>query len=108
MNDQRKVVFEQRQEFMDQESVRETIDEMRHGIIDDIVARAHSGKRLCRAMGRRRPQGGRARVTSTSTCRWSEWAKEEGIADEEMRERLRKAADEAYAQRVETQFARRS
>jgi preprotein translocase subunit SecA len=30
-----------------------------------------------------------------------EWAKEEGIADEEIRERLRKAADEAYAQRVE-------
>ncbi|WP_164107742.1 hypothetical protein, partial [Serratia marcescens] len=29
------------------------------------------------------------------------WAKEEGIADEEIRERLRKAADEAYAARVE-------
>ena len=26
-----------------------------------------------------------------------DWAKEEGIADEEIRERLRKAADEAYA-----------
>src|SRR4051812_10700279 len=39
MNDQRKVVFEQRKEFMNQESVRETIDEMRHGIIDDMVAR---------------------------------------------------------------------
>ena len=30
-----------------------------------------------------------------------DWAKEEGIADEEIRERLRKAADEAYATRVE-------
>src|SRR5881275_2552827 len=39
MNDQRKVVFEQRKDFMGQESVRETIDEMRHGVIDDIVAR---------------------------------------------------------------------
>ena len=39
MNDQRKVVFEQRKDFMAQESVRETIDEMRHGVIDDIVAR---------------------------------------------------------------------
>ncbi len=29
------------------------------------------------------------------------WAKEEGIADEEMAERLLKAADEAYAERVE-------
>ena len=30
-----------------------------------------------------------------------DWAKEEGIADEEMRERLHKAADEAYAARIE-------
>src|SRR5918996_1477558 len=40
MNDQRKVVFEQRKEFMAEESVRETVDEMRHGVIEDIVARA--------------------------------------------------------------------
>src|SRR4029079_12904436 len=39
MNDQRKVVFEQRRDFMGQESVRETVDEMRHGVIDDLVAR---------------------------------------------------------------------
>ncbi len=39
MNDQRKVVFEQRREFMAQESVRETVDEMRQGVIDDVVAR---------------------------------------------------------------------
>ena len=31
----------------------------------------------------------------------ADWAKEEGIADEEIRERLQKAADEAYAARVE-------
>src|SRR5690606_40012253 len=39
MNDQRKVVFEQRREFMGAESVRETIDDMRQTVIDDIVAR---------------------------------------------------------------------
>jgi preprotein translocase subunit SecA len=38
MNDQRKVVFEQRKDFMRQESVRESIDEMRHGVVDDLVA----------------------------------------------------------------------
>ena len=38
MNDQRKVVFEQRRDFMGQESVRETVDEMRHGVVDDLVA----------------------------------------------------------------------
>ena len=40
MNDQRKVVFEQRKEFMAEESVRDTIDDMRHGVIDDVVSRA--------------------------------------------------------------------
>ncbi|MGN6489624.1 MAG: preprotein translocase subunit SecA, partial [Devosia sp.] len=34
MNDQRKVVFEQRKEFMAEESVRDTIDDMRHGVIE--------------------------------------------------------------------------
>ena len=34
-----------------------------------------------------------------------EWAKEEGIADDEIRERITKAADEAYAQRVEANSA---
>src|SRR6187455_1039821 len=39
MNDQRKVVFEQRREFMAEESVRATIDDMRHAVIDDLVAK---------------------------------------------------------------------
>ena len=39
MNDQRKVVFEQRREFMAEESVRETIDDMRHDVVDDVVAK---------------------------------------------------------------------
>src|SRR3954469_9884858 len=39
MNDQRKVVFEQRRDFMGQDSVRETVDEMREGVIADLVAR---------------------------------------------------------------------
>ena len=62
MNDQRKVVFEQRIEFMAEESVRDTIDDMRHGVIDDIVSRAHPRERLCRAVGRRRPEGERRQL----------------------------------------------
>src|SRR5690606_6443158 len=40
MNDQRKVIFEQRLEFMDAEDVSETTAEMRHGVVDTIVAKA--------------------------------------------------------------------
>ena len=38
MNDQRKVVFEQRREMMAQDSLEETIGEMRHGVVEDLVA----------------------------------------------------------------------
>src|SRR5437660_10545404 len=39
MNDQRKVVFEQRVELMRDENVADTITDMRHGVIDDLVAK---------------------------------------------------------------------
>ncbi|MGB1849999.1 MAG: preprotein translocase subunit SecA, partial [Candidatus Micropelagos thuwalensis] len=38
MNDQRKVVFEQRLEFMNSENLSDTIEEMRHSVIDDMIA----------------------------------------------------------------------
>ncbi len=40
MNDQRKVVFEQRREFMSLPSVREQITDMRHQVVDDVVRRS--------------------------------------------------------------------
>src|SRR5690606_7624158 len=39
MNDQRRVVFEQRKELMDGESLGDTVAEMRREIIDDMVAK---------------------------------------------------------------------
>jgi preprotein translocase subunit SecA len=100
MNDQRKVVFEQRKEFMAEESVRDTINEMRHGVIDDMVSRAIPENAY--------PEQWDVAGLKEDVARYlnldlpvDEWAKEEGIADEEIRERLRKAGDEAYNERVE-------
>jgi preprotein translocase subunit SecA len=100
MNDQRKVVFEQRRDFMGQESVRETVDEMRHGVVDDLVAVHIPSNAYAEQWD---IAGLRERVTGVLNLDVpvEDWAKEEGIADEEMRERLRKAADEAYTDRVE-------
>jgi len=39
MNDQRKVVFEQRREMMAQESLEEMITDMREGVADDLIAK---------------------------------------------------------------------
>lgn len=100
MNDQRKVVFEQRRDFMGEESVRATIDDMRHGVVDDLVAKhipegaypeqwdiAGLDEEVLRLLNLELPV--------------AEWAKEEGIADDEIRERIKAAADEAYAERIE-------
>ena len=39
MNDQRKVIFEQRLDLMQDDSVDETVADMRHAVIDDLVAK---------------------------------------------------------------------
>src|SRR5262249_16914553 len=38
-NDQRKVIFEQRVDLMKDESVAETVTDMRHAYVDDVVAK---------------------------------------------------------------------
>ncbi|MBS7706428.1 preprotein translocase subunit SecA [Chelatococcus asaccharovorans] len=100
MNDQRKVVFEQRRDFMGQESVRETIDEMRHGVAEELVSR-HIPEN---SYPEQWDVAGLAEAIATDlnmSVPVEDWAKEEGIADDEIRDRLRAAADAAYAERVE-------
>ncbi|GAB4071498.1 preprotein translocase subunit SecA [Ancylobacter sonchi] len=96
MNDQRKVVFEQRVELMQDEDVAETVVEMRHGVIEDIVTKyvpptaypeqwdtAGLQEQLGNVLGLDLPV--------------VDWGHEEGIADEELRHRIQQRADEAMA-----------
>jgi preprotein translocase subunit SecA len=98
MNDQRKVVFEQRREMMAQESLEEVITEMRQGVVEDLVSRHVPHDAYPEAWD---IAGLSEEVKSQLNVEppLADWAKEEGIADEELRERLQKAADEAYAAR---------
>ena len=100
MNDQRKVVFEQRRDFMRQESVRETIDDMRHGTVEDLVARHIPEDAYPEQWD---TPGLKQEVLQNLNLDLpiEEWAQEEGIADDEIRERIRKLADEDYAARIE-------
>ncbi|MDR7116405.1 preprotein translocase subunit SecA [Caulobacter sp. BE254] len=95
VNDQRKAVFEQRQEFMEATDLSEIITEMRHDVIDDFVARYMPPKAYAEQWD---IEGLDERVQAILglTLPLKEWAAEEGFGDEEMRERLVKAAD-AYA-----------
>ena len=100
MNAQRKVVFEQRRDMMAQESLEETISEMRNGVVDDIISRNIPADAYPDAWNIEGLKEDAHKLLNVDPA-IADWAKEEGIADEEMRERLGKAADEAYAARVE-------
>ncbi len=98
VNDQRKAVFEQRREFMESEDLSSVVTEMRRDTIDDLVARHLPPK----AYAEQWDVAGldeRVRAMLGLDLPIAEWAAEEGIADEEMRERINAAADARFAER---------
>ncbi len=100
MNDQRKVVFEQRREMMAAESLEEQVRDMRTGVVDEIVHRFIPHDAYPEAWD----MAGLTKAVDQAlnvTLPLQDWQKEEGISDEEMRERLHKAADEHYAGRID-------
>ncbi len=100
MNDQRKVVFERRREIMADESVEEQVTEMREGVLERLVSRHIPRDAYAEAWDSQGLHDAVANILAIEVP-VADWAKEEGIADEEMLERLIKAAADAYAQRVE-------
>ena len=99
MNHQRKVIFDQRIEWMKDAAAAEVVADMRHNAIDDLVAKhvpenaypeqwdtVGLKEELNRMLGLDLPA--------------DEWAKEEGIADEEIFARVERRADEHMAAKV--------
>ncbi len=100
MNDQRKVVFEQRRDMMAQSSLEDMVTEMRHGVVDDLIAKHIPPNTYPEAWD----VDGLSQSVQASfniTLPVADWAKEEGITEDEMHERLQTEADKAYAERVE-------
>ncbi|TPK57463.1 preprotein translocase subunit SecA [Mesorhizobium sp. B2-4-19] len=99
-NDQRKVVFEQRIELMDGEGLSETIAEMREGVIDEIVAKAIPENAYAEQWD---VAGLKAEVAEFLNLDLpvEDWAKEEGIAEDDIRERITAAADAAAKERAD-------
>ncbi|MDB5483921.1 MAG: preprotein translocase subunit SecA [Caulobacteraceae bacterium] len=98
VNDQRKAVFEQRREFMESTDLSAVVTEMRHDTIDDLVARHLPPKAYADQWD---VEGLDERVQSLLglTLPVRDWAAEEGIANEEIRERLVAAADARAVER---------
>jgi preprotein translocase subunit SecA len=99
MNDQRKVIFEQRLDLMDGESLGETVDEMRQDVIEDLIVKHVPETAYAEQWDVEGLKEGIQQQLNLDLP-VDEWAKEEGIADEEMRERLTNAANQAAADRV--------
>ena len=100
MNDQRKVVFEQRREMMALETLEETVANMRGNVIDDIVGR-HIPKDSYPDAWDVAGLDEDVKTKLNLDLPLADWVREDGIAEEEIAERLHKAADEAYAARAE-------
>ncbi len=95
MNDQRKVIFDQRIGIMKGEEVSETVDDMRHDVVDELVSKhipENAYAEQWDAAGLRE----QLRDAVAIDFPVDDWAKEEGIADEQIRERVTHAVDDAY------------
>ncbi|MDP1736621.1 MAG: preprotein translocase subunit SecA [Caulobacter sp.] len=98
VNDQRKAVFEQRQEFMEASDLSQIVAEMRQDVIDDMVARDLPPKAYAEQWDIDDLEE-RVRGTLGLELPLREWAAEEGIANEEIRDRLDEAANARAAER---------
>jgi preprotein translocase subunit SecA len=99
MNDQRKVIFEQRREMMATDDVSELIKDMREDVIDDIVSKCIPQKAYAEQWDTDSLHEEITRVFNIDAP-VKEWAKEEGVADEEIRERISDAVDRKMAAKV--------
>ncbi|MER8804080.1 preprotein translocase subunit SecA [Mesorhizobium sp. M0998] len=99
-NDQRKVVFEQRIELMDGEGLSETITEMREGVIEEIVAKNIPENAYAEQWN---VAGLKAEIAEFLNLDLpvEDWVKEEGIAEDDIRERISQAAEAAAKERAE-------
>ncbi|MCX7311700.1 MAG: preprotein translocase subunit SecA [Alphaproteobacteria bacterium] len=99
MNDQRKVIFDQRLEWMSDAVTAEVVADMRHDVVEDLVAK-HIPENAYPEQWDVVGLDKAVREILTLDLPIVAWAKEEGIADEEVRERINRRADEWMAGKV--------
>ncbi|HVT56392.1 MAG TPA: preprotein translocase subunit SecA [Xanthobacteraceae bacterium] len=99
MNDQRKVVFEQRIDLMRETDVSETVADMRLSTIEDLVRR-HIPENAYPEQWDAKGLKEETQAMLSLDLPIEDWVKEEGIADEEVKERITRAGDEHMAAKV--------
>ncbi len=98
MNDQRKVIYEQRRDIMDANDVSELVADMRHQVIEDIVARSIPPRTYADNWDVETLHGEIVRLLHMDLP-VQKWAQEEGIADQEILDRVIDASDRKMAEK---------
>jgi preprotein translocase subunit SecA len=99
MNDQRKVIYEQRRELMQAADLVEEIKGMREEVVGDLIARFIPEKAFAEQWDTSGLHEEVLRIFGLNLP-FADWAQEEGIADEAMRERLADAVDRKMAEKA--------
>jgi len=99
LNDQRRVIFEQRKEIMGADDVANEIAEFREQIVEELITRHIPEKAYAEQWD---AAGLHAEVLDIFGVDLPviDWTKEEGIAEEEVRDRIQKAVDSHAAERA--------
>jgi preprotein translocase subunit SecA len=99
MNDQRKVIYEQRRELMSATDVQQEIADMRHEVVEDMVERCIPARAYPEQWDVAGLHEEALRVFNLDLP-VAEWAKEEGIAHEAMEDRLIDLTDRKMAEKA--------
>lgn len=100
MNDQRKIIYEQRRELMTDEDAQELIHDMRSDVIDSIVKIHIPENALSEQWDLKGLHAEVIRIFNLNLP-IETWGAEEGIAESEMYSRILKAIEEAASQKEE-------
>ncbi|MGB3278475.1 MAG: preprotein translocase subunit SecA [Pseudorhodobacter sp.] len=100
MNDQRKAIFSQRLEIMEAEDLSEIAEDMRHQVVEDLTDHYLPPKSYADQWN---VEGLYAAVIEKLSLDLPiiDWAKEEGVDQEAMRERICEASDKKMAEKLE-------
>ena len=100
MNDQRKVIFGQRREIMAAEDSAEIVSDMRHEVIDDLLDTYMPPSTYADQWDTAGLKQAVAEQLNLDVP-VDEWAAEEGVDDEQVRDRLVETSDKLMAEKVE-------
>ncbi len=100
LNDQRKVIFEQRIEMMDSEDLSEIMTDMRHEAIEMIVEKHIPERAYAEQWDAAGLKESIAEILNLDIP-VQEWIAEEGIAEDDVRQRLIELSDNAAAEKAE-------